>query len=125
VVAFAPLPLQQTKTTTTTTSSTVRNLSPEGIKKVGGGIPLEPAGNKHLFDPATAGKLQGTGACDARISSGSGYQYLAPTSPSTPDIPDVLDDAQHWLEDIGTPPPVFAKAAQPAKARVLGRARKL
>lgn len=106
VVAFAPL-------------RPATRSSPELIKNAGGGIPMEPAGNKNLFDPATDGKLQGTGDCDARISSA--YEYLAVSAPTS--VPENLDDAQHWLEDIGTPPPVFAKATKPATARVLGRAR--
>ena len=108
-------------TTTTTNMGRLNAMSSDRIKKAGGGIPLEPAGNKHLFDPATDGKLQGTGSCDARISSAFEFEYLAPMAP--PVVPEALDDAQHWLEDIGTPPPVFAKATKPATARVLGRAR--
>lgn len=92
------------------------------IKQAGGGIPLDPPGYKKLFDPATDGKLQGTGACDERILSAYQYEYLAPVMP--PAVPLELDDAQNWLEDIGTPPPAFAKATKPAEARVLGRARK-
>ena len=116
VVAFAPLRSSRSSTIPLGLASADR------IKQAGGGIPLDPPGNKRLFDPATDGKLQGTGACDQRISSAYQFEYLAPLSP--PVVPDVLDNAQHWLEDIGTPPPTFAKATQPATARVLGRARK-
>ena len=121
-VAFTPL--QSSRSRSTRAASSLAALSPpDRIKRAGGGIPLEPPGNKHLFDPATDGKLQGTGSLDDRISRGTQYEYLAPVPPPT--VPEALDDAQHWLEDIGSPPPVFAKATQPAIARVLGRARKL
>ena len=115
VVAFAPL-----RASSRSTSSLA--LTPDQIKQHGSGIAVVPVGNKELFDPATDGRLQGTGTLDDRISSGSDYRYLASVTPPV-DIPEVLDDAQHWLEDIGTPPPTFAKATQPATARVLGRAR--
>jgi len=114
-VAFAP-PRSSTRSTTSLA------LTPDQIKQHGSGIPVVPSGNKELFDPAKEGRLQGTGSLDDRILSGSDYQYLATVTP-TPEISQVLDDAQHWLEDIGTPPPTFAKATQPATARVLGRAR--
>lgn len=116
-VAFAPL--FRNGAANKATSFSKLDLTPDQIKRAGGGIPLEPPGNKHLFDPATDGKLQGTGALDDRISSA--YEYLALVEP--PVVPEVLDQAQHWLEDIGSPPPAFAKASQPATARVLGRAR--
>lgn len=116
--AFAFAPLHQSSSS----SRVALGTTAESIKKAGGGIPLDPPGKKKLFDPNSDGKLQGTGACDERISSAYQYHYLAPVSPPT--VPDVLDNAQHWLEDIGTPPPAFAKATQPASARVLGRARK-
>ena len=114
-VAFAP-PRSSTRSTTSLA------LTPDQIKQHGSGIPVVPSGNKELFDPAKEGRLQGTGSLDDRILSGSDYQYLATVTP-TPEISQVLDDAQRWLEDIGTPPPTFAKATQPATARVLGRAR--
>ena len=124
-VAFAFAPLRSSSSRACSSSPTAINgapISPERIKKAGGGIPLDPPGSKNLFDPATDGKLKGTGACDDRISSAYQYEYLAPVPPPT--VPDQLDKAQHWLENIGTPPPAFAKATQPAAARVLGRARK-
>jgi ferredoxin--NADP+ reductase len=116
-IAFAP----PRATTSSDASVLFANMSPEKIKSVGGGIPSEPAGSRRLFDPATAGMLKGTGAADARIAQAYQFQYLSPLT--SPVVPDVLDEAQHWLEEIGTPPAVFAKASKPAQAQVLGRTR--
>lgn len=92
------------------------------IKGAGGGVPLHPAGNRHLFDPAVEGKLGGTGICDERISQGASYQYLAPTVAVEPPAGTVLQDAQHWLEDIGLPQNTY-KPKSPTQATILGRAR--
>lgn len=91
---------------------------------------MQPAGNHNLFDPNEQGKLSGTHNCDDRVAQGVSYQqqqpaaaaaataYLAPVS----EMPDnaVLQQAQHWLEDIGVPA-AFAKATAPVQATVLGR----
>jgi ferredoxin--NADP+ reductase len=98
------------------------------VKKAGGGIAVQPAGNRLLFDPAQEGKLGGTTNLNDRISQG--FQYLPlrspPASTTTKAPSDVslegaeLQDAQHWLEDIGVPLN-FAKPTSPATATVLGR----
>jgi ferredoxin--NADP+ reductase len=98
------------------------------IKKAGGGVPVQPAGGLSLFDPAIEGKLGGTDNLNQRLSQGLNYveslainddnaaTYAAvPTTSS-------IDDAQHWLEDIGVPSN-FAKPTQPVTATILGRAR--
>jgi ferredoxin--NADP+ reductase len=118
-IAFAP---HLRATRSADASVLFANMSPDKIKSVGGGIPSEPAGSRRLFDPSTDGLLKGTGAADARIAQASQFQYLSPVI-SAPVVPDVLDEAQHWLEEIGTPPAVFAKASKPAQAKVLGRTR--
>jgi ferredoxin--NADP+ reductase len=101
------------------------------VKSAGGGIPLNPDGNRQLFDPAIEGKLGGTDSLNQRLAQGARYQYLAPpmTSAATAagynvqasNLPP-LSDAQHWLEDIGVPTN-FAKPTQPVLATVLGRGR--
>jgi ferredoxin--NADP+ reductase len=103
------------------------------VKKAGGGIAVQPAGDRLLFDPAQEGKLGGTTSLDDRISLG--FQYLPPRSPlessssssipttvatSASEAPVELQDAQHWLEDIGVPAS-FAKPTSPVIATVLGR----
>jgi ferredoxin--NADP+ reductase len=108
------------------------------VKSAGGGIPLNPDGNRRLFDPAREGKLGGTDSLNERLAQGAKYQYLAPTTTSTaaaaaaaaaaagynPQASNLppLSDAQHWLEDIGIPTN-FAKPTQPVLATVLGRGR--
>ena len=86
----------------------------ERIKSVGGGLPLEPAGNFHMFDPTTAGK---TASCMERITTGFTYEYLPVDAPVH--VPENLEDAQHFLEDVTGAP--FARASQPVTATVLGR----
>lgn len=54
-------------------SATTHHSNEDRIKKVGGGIPVIPAGNCILFDPEKEGKLQGTGALSDRISQGASY----------------------------------------------------
>ena len=112
--------------------------SPEHVKSAGAGIPLKPSGNRLLFDPAQEGKLGGTSNLDDRIAQGVSYSYLPASAPSvasvatststgtsfatttTPPPGVVLQDAQHWLEDIGVPLN-FAKPTAPVTATVLGR----
>jgi ferredoxin--NADP+ reductase len=95
------------------------------IKQAGGGIPIQPAGDCLLFDPAIEGKLGGTDNLNQRLSQGP--NYFVSTSifditsiPTTSSI--IVEDAQHWLEDIGIPSN-FAKPTQPVAATILGRAR--
>jgi ferredoxin--NADP+ reductase len=94
----------------------------------GGGIALLPAGNRALFDPATAGRLDGASSMlNERIQKGAAfqlqdYQTNDDTLPSNND----LQETQHWLlEDIGSAavPAVFAKASAPVQATVLERRR--
>lgn len=124
VGAFAPTSRRH-QTIAETSLTKLALMTPDQIKEAGAGIPLEPAGGKRLFDPATDGQLQGTTSLDDRLKAAYQYSYLPPMQ--APAVPEVLDSAQNWLEDIGSPevPPVFAKASQPATARVLGRARTL
>jgi ferredoxin--NADP+ reductase len=100
------------------------------VKKAGGGIAIQPAGNRLLFDPAQEGKLGGTTNLNDRISLGFQYLPLRSPSPSSTTIPTSasevslegveLQDAQHWLEHIGVPLN-FAKPTSPVTATVLGR----
>jgi len=121
----------------TTSTTAFLGLSSERIKSAGAGIPLNPDGHRQLFDPAEEGKLGGTTALNDRISQASAY--LPAKSPASPVVPssassgvggvaplpsnvEALDDAQHWLEDIGVLVN-FAKPTAPVTATVLGRAR--
>ncbi|KAL7562553.1 hypothetical protein ACA910_015437 [Epithemia clementina (nom. ined.)] len=94
----------------TSTSTTEQ----DRIKKVGGGIALDPAGNNCLFDPSTDGKIS---SAAERISSGFQYEFLPVEAPVH--VPEDLDEAQHFLEHVTGEP--FAKATQPVQATVLGR----
>jgi ferredoxin--NADP+ reductase len=88
------------------------------IKKAGGGVPIQPTGGRILFDPGIEGKLGGTDNLNQRLARGPNYFE----SLSTCDVLSTeVDDAQHWLENIGVPA-VFAKPTQPVMATVLGRA---
>ncbi|KAL3926469.1 MAG: hypothetical protein SGBAC_013465 [Bacillariaceae sp.] len=96
------------------------------VVQAGGGIPVVPAGDRLLFDPAQEGMLGGTQALNDRLTSGANYQYGY--LPSSTNIDNNIDnniattDCQAWLEDLGVPGP-FAKASQPVVASVLGRAK--
>ena len=94
------------------------------IKRAGGGLPLHPAGDRHLFDPAVEGKLGGTDNFNQRLAQGFSYRYLAadPVVHVPPTNLPPLTETQHWLEDIGVPTN-FAKPTQPVTATVLGRGR--
>ena len=135
VDAFQAPTRPQSVTHSTTRLRTVLALSPDRIKSAGGGVPMQPAGDRHLFDPAQEGKLGGTDNLNDRIQQGSSYAplgYLPPTSPASgavssadtvvPGSDVALDDCQHWLEDLGVPLN-FAKPTKPVTATVLGRAR--
>jgi ferredoxin--NADP+ reductase len=93
-------------------------MSDDRVRKAGAGIALVPAGDRKLFDPELEGKFSGTGSLDSRLSQGAQYQYLA----AMPEPPEVLEDAQHWLEEIGLPSSTI-KPKEPLQAQVLGRAR--
>jgi len=110
-------------------------ITPERLKKAGCGVPLIAPGNCQLFDPAVEGKLQGTTSLQDRIRLGSKYSATSAatltssassSSASSASIatsasaPVELQEAQHWLEDIGVPLN-FAKPTQPMTATVLGR----
>eukprot|EP00526_Cylindrotheca_closterium_P010196 CAMPEP_0113653424 /NCGR_PEP_ID=MMETSP0017_2-20120614/28573_1 /TAXON_ID=2856 /ORGANISM="Cylindrotheca closterium" /LENGTH=401 /DNA_ID=CAMNT_0000566419 /DNA_START=12 /DNA_END=1217 /DNA_ORIENTATION=- /assembly_acc=CAM_ASM_000147 len=97
----------------TSTPQTLTELS-ASVPAAGGGIPMVPAGDRLLFDPAQEGMLGGTPSLDDRLTSGLDYEhgYLKATL--------AVKDAQAWLEDLGVPGP-FAKASQPVTATVLGR----
>jgi sulfite reductase alpha subunit-like flavoprotein len=105
------------------------------VKKAGGGIPLQPGGDRRLFDPDEEGKLAGTSNINDRLSLGPSFRLAAAeqqqssssSSPAatimtTPPANAVLEEAQHWLEDIGLPLN-FAKPTAPTTATVLGRIR--
>lgn len=104
-----------------TTATTTLHAAAPPLPGVGGGVPVHPAGGRHLFDPAQEGKLGGTDNLDQRLALGCNF-YLAPTA-ATP--PAVTDDAQHWLLEEGESvvPPPFCKASKPVTATVLGRGR--
>jgi sulfite reductase alpha subunit-like flavoprotein len=84
------------------------------IKKAGGGIAVVDSGSL-FFDPSIEGKIGGT---FERIQHGRNY-LSAQASVTIPDGVE-LQDAQHWLEDIGIPTN-FAKPTHPVTATVLGR----
>ncbi|GAX27626.1 hypothetical protein FisN_13Hh283 [Fistulifera solaris] len=111
VAAFV---VQQPRRTTTHRPA----VSDDQVRQAGAGIALVPSGNRQLFDPELEGKFSGTGSLDSRLSQGAQYHYLA----AVPEPPSVLDDAQHWLEDIGLPSNTI-KPKEPVLAQVLGRAR--
>lgn len=92
------------------------------VKQAGGGIPVVPAGDRLLFDPAQEGMLGGTEALNDRLTEGQDFQMYLPssTSSSSSSVSTIL--AQAWLEDLGIPAP-FAKATKPVTATVLGRAK--
>jgi ferredoxin--NADP+ reductase len=91
------------------------------IKKAGGGVPIQPAGGRSLFDPAIEGKLGGTDNLNQRLMKGP--NYFEPSAHFDNNAVTVkIEDAQHWLEDIGIPSN-FAKPTQPVTATILGRAR--
>jgi ferredoxin--NADP+ reductase len=109
-----------------TSSTSLANDLQARVKSAGCGISVYPAGDRRVFDPAFEGLLQGTGECDERISKGASYQYLSPQSQSSvavePPVGTEIQDAQHWLEDIGLPQNTY-KPKSPTQATVLGRAR--
>lgn len=92
------------------------------VRGAGGGVPLVPSGSNSVFDPSIAGKLGGTDNLRQRLSQGAAFQYLAPFASVSPPADVILEDAQHWLEDIGVPTN-FAKPTSPVPAKVLGRGR--
>jgi len=133
-------------------SATAHHDNEDRIKKVGGGIPVIPAGDCLLFDPEKEGKLQGTGALSDRISKGASYalqpsaiyDYIQAqaqvshvqiivdndTSSSTysstntdPPSNAIIHTAQHWLEHLDPPPTNFAKPSNPVDATLLARSR--
>jgi ferredoxin--NADP+ reductase len=87
----------------------------------GGGVAVVPAGHLGLFDPEQEGKLQGTGQLQARIQQAASY-LPADSSSAVGSTPASVEEAQHFLEDVGVPVN-FAKPNQPATATILGRAR--
>ncbi|GKZ00900.1 hypothetical protein MPSEU_001041600 [Mayamaea pseudoterrestris] len=95
-------------------SSALLAVDASRIKKAGGGIPVVDSGSL-FFDPSVEGKI---GDTFVRIQQGRNYL----PAQATVSIPDgvELQDAQHWLEDIGLPTN-FAKPTQPVTATVLGR----
>jgi ferredoxin--NADP+ reductase len=102
-------------------SSSAASLLQATVKKAGGGIPVVPAGDRLLFDPAQEGMNQDSEDLNDRLIDGLSYfphMHLpegAFTSTET-------TNCQAWLEDIGIPAP-FAKATKPVTATVLGRAK--
>lgn len=123
---------QSTSITSTTQlfiAATTGTTSPL-VVQAGGGIPVVPAGDRLLFDPAQEGMLGGTEALNDRLTSGANYQYsYLPTTTVTVTVTTAdtttniaTTDCQAWLEDLGVPGP-FAKASQPVVASVLGRAK--
>jgi hypothetical protein len=129
-------------TTTPTTARAAKKIpleatkmSNERIKSAGGGLALIPAGDRHLFDPAKEGKLGGTTTdsdCDRRIALGVSYTSSSSAERVSPLVGQpalggsggvvVVEDAQHWLEDIGVPVNTY-KPTAPTQSTVLGRAR--
>ncbi|GKY97853.1 hypothetical protein MPSEU_000743200 [Mayamaea pseudoterrestris] len=95
-------------------SSALLAVEASRIKKAGGGIPVVDSGSL-FFDPSVEGKV---GDTFVRIQQGRNY-LPAQATVSIPDKVE-LQDAQHWLEDIGVPTN-FAKPTQPVTATVLGR----
>jgi len=94
----------------------------ERVKGAGAGIPIIPPGGRRLFDPNAEGKLSGTGNCDERIQKGVSYLPTKVSSVAEPPKGVIVEDAQHWLEDIGVPQNTV-KPKSPVQATVLGRAR--
>jgi ferredoxin--NADP+ reductase len=122
------------------------------ITRAGAGVALLPPGDCRLFDPAVQGKLgisvheriqQGyiyryTGervpplpVVDAVVADADAPQRVRVDAdatvpktliPATPNPLPVLQESQHWLEDIGVPD-AFAKPAAPVPAKVLSRRR--
>lgn len=117
----ATVVLHSTAATTATTT--------DHVTKAGCGIqPTSIAyGNCNLFDPNKEGKVGNT---QERILGGSEYSNTVATTTKVPtpqsqdasSVPSNLQDAQHWLEDIGLPQH-FAKPSNPVTAKVLGRTR--
>lgn len=95
-------------------------VSDDSVRRAGAGIALVPSGDRKLFDPELEGKFSGTGSLDERLSQGAGYKYLRAVAEAPAGA--VLQDAQHWLEDIGLPVNTV-KPKEPVQATVLGRAR--
>ena len=93
--------------------------TPEKVKSSGCGIPMQPAGRRHLFDPATDGKMRND-SVNSRIKQGPTFSYLHKAMGLPADVQMV--EAQDWLEDIGVPTGTF-KPAQPGQATVIGRTR--
>ena len=107
--------------TSTRNSPIVLQSTATRIKKAGGGVPIQPAGGRSLFDPAIEGRLGGTDNLNQRLTQGP--SYVESTSHfETSALATTIEDAQHWLEDIGIPSN-FAKPTQPVTATILGRAR--
>ena len=119
ILAFAPCTSRNVLFKVSTNSRLVLQSMETRIKKAGGGVPVLPAGGRSLFDPAIEGKLGGTDNLNQRLAQGTTY-----FEPSTlyGDSITTVEDAQHWLEDIGIPSN-FAKPTQPVTATILGRAR--
>ena len=119
IFAFTPCPSRNVLFKVSTNSRLVLQSMETRIKKAGGGVPVLPAGGRSLFDPAIEGKLGGTDNLNQRLAQGTTY-----FEPSTlyGDSITTVEDAQHWLEDIGIPSN-FAKPTQPVTATILGRAR--
>lgn len=137
IISSSPHPGRVSGTTRSTRTSSITLLSssssffsstPERVKLAGGGIPIIPSGDCQLFDPAKEGKLAGTDDLATRLRQGAAYRRLDdPASASflrnaPPPAGTVIQDAQHWLEDIGIPLNTY-KPTQPGTATVLGRVR--
>lgn len=120
ILAFTPCPSRNCKVTTT--SRLVLQSTETRIKKAGGGVPIQPAGGRSLFDPAVEGKLGGTDNLNQRLAQGPNYFEPSSIYDNTAATTATIEDAQHWLEDIGIPSN-FAKPTQPVTATILGRAR--
>lgn len=101
-------------------STVLRVERPEHVIAAGCGIPVVPSGGNSLFNPGEQGKLGGTGECEDRLAKGYQFQYLPATQAGASAAPTDVQDAQHWLEDIGLPLN-FAKPNAPVTATVLGR----
>ena len=122
ISAFAPcVQSRHCLFTSTRNSPLVLQSTATRIKKAGGGVPIQPAGGRSLFDPAIEGRLGGTDNLNQRLTQGP--NYVESTSHfETSALATTIEDAQHWLEDIGIPSN-FAKPTQPVTATILGRAR--